>query len=87
MEYTSIKYKYTLKRKLEQIDQDIEELIDKNDIIDIRIKEVNDEILKLQSKIKRLRIKQETNDELIISKKETLQEWNSLTTTDATNVD
>jgi len=61
---------YILKRKIEEIDQDINEHITKNTLIDIQIEEIDLTIVKLQAKVKRLRLKKEVNEEIIDRKTE-----------------
>ena len=82
-QFSTKSMEYTLKRKYEQIDKEIETHIDELVLYDIKIKEANLEIFKIQQKIKKLRIKIETSEKLIINKRQILEEsgWN------ATNVE
>ena len=60
--------KYTLKRKFEEIDQEIDEHIDKKALIDLEIIKIELEIFELQEKIERLKNKKEAQGRLIEEK-------------------
>ena len=57
--------KYTLKRKYEQLDQEIDEHIDKKVLIDLQIEGINLQIFELQEKIERLRNKANIQGQII----------------------
>ena len=60
--------RYTLKRKFEEIDQEIDEHIDKKALIDLEIIKIELEIFELQEKIERLKNKREAQGRLIDEK-------------------